>query len=109
MRLGLILSDIGSKNEIKVENEELHQAVLREAMRFPGQERKVFEFFKNNQAALEQLRAPFFEDKVCDFIFTQAQVDRRAGLGRGADEGPGRGGGGGRPRPPPAAAASPSA
>jgi trigger factor len=74
VRLGLILSDIGTKNEVKVENEELHQAVVREAMRFRGQERKVFEFFKNNPAALEQLRAPIFEDKVCDFIFAKAQV-----------------------------------
>ena len=69
-----MLSDIGTKNEIKVEGEELQQAVMREAMRYPGQERKVFEFFKNNQRALEQLRAPMFEDKVCDFIFDQAQV-----------------------------------
>jgi trigger factor len=74
VRLGLILSDIGTKNDVKVENEELHQAVVREAMRFRGQERKVFEFFKNNPAALEQLRAPIFEDKVCDFIFSKAQV-----------------------------------
>jgi trigger factor len=74
VRLGLLLSDIGTRNEIKVEGEELQQAVMREAMRFPGQERKVFEFFKSNANALEQLRAPLFEDKVCDFIFTQAQV-----------------------------------
>lgn len=74
VRLGLILSDIGTRNEIKVESEELQQAVMREAMRFPGQERKVFEFFKSNAQALEQLRAPIFEDKVCDFIFTRAQV-----------------------------------
>jgi trigger factor len=74
VRLGLLLSDIGTKNEVKVEGEELQQAVVREAMRFPGQERKVFEFFKNNASALEQLRAPLFEDKVCDFVFTQAQV-----------------------------------
>ena len=69
VRLGLLLSDIGQKNEVKVEGEELQQAVIREATRFPGQERKVVEFFKNNHAALEQLRAPLFEDKVCDFIF----------------------------------------
>ena len=41
VRLGLILSDIGTKNEVKVEGEELQQAVMREAMRYPGQERKV--------------------------------------------------------------------
>ena len=51
VRLGLILSDIGTKNEVKVESEELQQAVMREAMRYPGQERKVFEFFKSNPAA----------------------------------------------------------
>jgi trigger factor len=78
VRLGLLLSDIGMKNEVKVEGEELQQAVMREAMRFPGQERKVFEFFKSNPSALEQLRAPIFEDKVCDFIFTQAQVTDQA-------------------------------
>ena len=69
-----MLSDIGTKNEVKVEGEELQQAVMREAMRYHGQERKVFEFFKGNPAALEQLRAPLFEDKVCDFIFAQAKV-----------------------------------
>ena len=74
VRLGLILSDIGTKNDVQVEGEELQQAVMREAMRYPGQERKVFEFFKSNPGAIEQLRAPLFEDKVCDFIFEHAQV-----------------------------------
>jgi trigger factor len=77
VRLGLILSDIGTKNDVKVEGEELQQAVVREAMRYPGQERKVFDFFKGNHAALEQLRAPLFEDKVCDFIFSQVRVEER--------------------------------
>ena len=47
---------------------------MREAMRYPGQERKVIEFFKGNPGALEQLRAPLFEDKVCDFIFEQVKL-----------------------------------
>ena len=74
VRLCLILSDLGTKNEVQVEGEELQQAVMREAMRYPGQERKVFEFFKGNPQALEQLRAPLFEDKVCDFIFERVQL-----------------------------------
>ena len=74
VRLGLILSDIGTRNEVQVEGEELQQAVMREAMRFPGQERKVVEFFKSNPGAIEQLRAPIFEDKVCDFIFEKASL-----------------------------------
>ena len=78
VRLGLILSDIGVKNDIKVEGQELQQAVLREAMRFPGQEKQVFEFYRNNPGAIEQLRAPIFEDKVVDFAFELAKVEEKS-------------------------------
>lgn len=77
VRLGLLLSDIGNRNAVQVTGEELQQAVFREAMRFPGQERQALEFIRNNQAALEQIRAPVFEDKVCDLVFSKAQVEER--------------------------------
>jgi len=75
VRLGLLLSDIGTKNDIKVENKELQQAMIAQAQRFPGQARQVFEFYQKNPAALEQLRAPIFEDKVVDFIIEKAKVE----------------------------------
>ncbi|WP_191059034.1 trigger factor [Geminicoccus harenae] len=75
VRLGLLLSDIGTKNEVKVENKELQQAMIAQAQRFPGQARQVFEFYQKNPAALEQLRAPIFEDKVVDFIVEKAKVE----------------------------------
>jgi trigger factor len=74
VRLGLLLSDIGTRNEIKVENKELQQAMIAQAQRFPGQARQVFEFYQKNPSALEQLRAPIFEDKVVDFIIGKAAV-----------------------------------
>jgi trigger factor len=74
VRLGLILSDIGTKNQITVEPQELQQAVLREAQRYPGREREVLSFFREHPQAMEQLRAPIFEDKVVDFIFELARV-----------------------------------
>ncbi|MGF1477771.1 MAG: trigger factor [Geminicoccaceae bacterium] len=77
VRLGLILSDIGTKNEIVVEANELAQAVAQQARRYPGQEKEVFEFFQNNAQAREQIRAPLFEDKVVDFILQMAKVDDR--------------------------------
>jgi trigger factor len=75
VRLGLVLSDIGTKNEVKVEPQELQQAMIAEAQRFRGQERQVFELYQKNPAALEQLRAPLFEDKVVDFIVARAKVE----------------------------------
>ena len=74
VRLGLVLSDIGLKNEVKVEGAELQQAVIEQARRYPGQEKQVFEYFRDTPAALEQLRAPLFEDKVVDFLLELAQV-----------------------------------
>jgi len=74
VRLGLVLSDIGIKNEVKVEVPELQQAVMDQARRYPGQEKEVFEYFRDTPAALEQLRAPIFEDKVVDFILELAEV-----------------------------------
>jgi trigger factor len=75
VRLGLLLSDIGTRNEIKVEQPELQAAVLAQARRFPGQERQVLEYFQKNPQAIEQLRAPIFEDKVVDFVLELAKVE----------------------------------
>jgi trigger factor len=77
VRLGLILSDIGQKNELKVEQPELNNAMMEQARRYPGQEQKVLQFFRSNPSALEQLRAPLYEDKVVDFIFQMANLSEK--------------------------------
>lgn len=74
VRLGLILSDIGQANDLKVEPSELNAAVLDQARRYPGQEQRVLDFFKNTPQAIEQLRAPIYEDKVVDFVLQMADV-----------------------------------
>jgi trigger factor len=75
VRLGLLLSEIGRVNEIQVSPAELSAALRAEAARYPGQEMQVVEFFRKNQAAIEQLRGPIFEDKVIDHILSVAQVE----------------------------------
>ena len=77
VRLGLILSDIGQKNEIKVEQHELNAAIMDQARRYPGQEQKVLDFFRNNPSSLDHLRAPLYEDKVVDFILQMENVGER--------------------------------
>ena len=74
VRLGLILSDVGQKNELKVEQHELNAAIMAQARRYPGQEQKVVDFFRNNASAVEHLRAPLYEDKVVDFVLQMATV-----------------------------------
>ena len=74
VRLGLLLADVGRSNAIEVSPEELNQAMMREAMRYPGQERQVLEFYNKNPQLKEQLRAPIFEEKTVDFILELAKV-----------------------------------
>ena len=78
IRLGLLLADVGRSNSIDVTPEELNQAVMREAMRYPGQERRVLEFYGKNAELKEQLRAPIFEEKTVDFILELAKVNEKS-------------------------------
>lgn len=78
VRLGLLLADVGRSNNIEVTPEELNQAVMREAMRYPGQERQVLEFYGKNAELKEQLRAPIFEEKTVDFILELAKVAEKS-------------------------------
>jgi len=78
IRLGLLLADVGRSNGIEVTPEELNQAVMREAMRYPGQERQVLEFYGKNAQLKEQLRGPIFEEKTVDFILELAKVSEKS-------------------------------
>ncbi|MCB1504727.1 MAG: trigger factor [Hyphomicrobiaceae bacterium] len=73
VRLGLVIGEIGDKNKIQVTQDELRQALVEQARRYPGQEKFVYEYYEKTPGALAQLRAPIFEDKVVDFVLEQAK------------------------------------
>ncbi len=77
VKLGLLLSEVGRQNNIQVPNEELSRALLQEAQRYPGQQQQVIEYYQRSPEALNQLRAPLYEEKVVDFILERAKVSER--------------------------------
>jgi trigger factor len=77
VRLGLVLAEIGEKNNIRVSDEEVSRALLERARQYPGQERQVWDYYQKNAAALASLRAPIFEEKVVDFIVELADVSEK--------------------------------
>jgi len=77
VRLGLVLAEIGEKNNIKVTDDQLTQAIVSQARMMPGQEQRVWEYYRNNPAALAAVRAPLFEDKVIDFLLELANVTEK--------------------------------
>jgi trigger factor len=74
VRLGLVIAEIGEKNNIKVTEEQLKAALMEQMRQFPGQERQIWEYYQKNPAALAAMRAPLFEDKVVDFLLELAEV-----------------------------------
>jgi trigger factor len=95
VRLGLVLAEVGDKAKVEVTQEELRNALFREARRFPGQERMVYEYFEKTPGAVQQLRAPIYEDKVVDHILEQVKPTERKvtreellKMPEGADEAP---------------------
>ena len=78
VRLGLLLAEVGRAHSITVTQDEVNRALVEEARRYPGQERQVVEFYRNNPNLLDGLRAPIYEDKVIDFIVEMAGVTDRS-------------------------------
>jgi trigger factor len=74
VRLGLVIAEIGEKNNLKVTDDQLRTAVMEQVRQFPGQERQIWEYYQKNPNALAALRAPLFEDKVVDFLVELADV-----------------------------------
>ena len=77
VRLGLLLAEIGQREEVEVTDQEMTQAIMQQARQYPGQEREFFEFIRQNQQMQQQMRAPIFEDKVCDVLIGKASVTEK--------------------------------
>ncbi len=74
VRLGLVLAEMGRAAGVIVSDQEVSNAIVAEARNYPGQERQVMDFYRQNPNATNALRAPIYEEKVCDWIFEKAKV-----------------------------------
>lgn len=77
VKLGLFLADVSGKNNISVTQDELRKAVMDQARMFPGQEQKVFEFYKKNPAQIQELQGPLLEEKAVDYVLEKIGYTER--------------------------------
>ena len=71
VKLGILLSEVGRANNLQITREELSAAVMNHARNYPGQEDKVFEFYRKNPQQVDELRGPILEEKAVDFILSK--------------------------------------
>jgi trigger factor len=77
VRLGLVLAEIGERNNITVTDEEITRAIVDRARQVPGHEQQVWDYYRKNSQAAATLRAPIFEDKVTDFLLELAKITEK--------------------------------
>src|SRR5437764_2129647 len=78
VRLGLLLSEIGAANGIQVTDQEMQRLVAQAAQQYQGKDRETFlKYVQQEPMFAAQLRAPLYEDKVVDFLFSKAEVTER--------------------------------
>ena len=75
VRLGLLLSEIGAANNIEVSQQEMNRLIGQAAAQYQPKDREAFvRYIQQNALAAAQLRAPLYEDKVVDFLFSKAEI-----------------------------------
>jgi trigger factor len=77
VRLGLVLAEIGRKNDVAVTEQELADAMMREARQYGAQAQQVFDMYRQRTDLQAALRAPIYEDKVVDLIFGKAKIEEK--------------------------------
>ncbi len=73
VRLGLLIAEIGTANDITVEQDDLYRAAMASARGHPNPQ-GLFQYLQSNPEALERFRPTVFEDKVIAFLSELATV-----------------------------------
>jgi trigger factor len=76
VKIGLFFSDFAEKNQVKVTQNEIRDAIYEQARSFPGQEHKIVDFFRKNQRALESITGPLLEKKVTQLLLEMVALEK---------------------------------
>ena len=68
IKVGLILNEVGEKNQIQVAPQEIQAEIQKQIRMMPGQEKMVKDFYEKNPSALSSLRGTVYEEKILKLI-----------------------------------------
>ena len=74
IKLGLILNEIGSKNNLKVSDEEIKSEIQKQVKSMPGQEKMVLDYYQKNLSASQSLKGSIYEEKILNLIKSKIQI-----------------------------------
>ena len=77
IKLGLILNELGEKNNLKVEEQELRNEIQKQVQSMPGQQKQVIEYYQKNPSATVSLRGSIYEEKIINLIKKQSKQTKK--------------------------------
>ena len=77
VKLAILLQHIAKENKISVEEKEISNGMMAYASQYPGQEKQIIEYFKNNPSSIETIRGPILEEKVIETVISGAKVTKK--------------------------------
>ena len=86
IKIGLILNEIGLKNNLKINESEIKNEIEKQIKSMPGQEKMVMEYYQKNPSALASLRGALYEDKVIELIKTKIKLEKKTIKTKEAEE-----------------------
>ena len=77
IKLGLILNEIGEKNNLKVEESEIRNEIQKQVQSMPDQQKQVLEYYQKNPAATSNLRGSIYEEKIIKLIKDKSKKSKK--------------------------------
>ena len=78
VKLGVLLQHIAKEQKIEVSEQELSHGIMQYSSQYPGQEKQIMEYLKNNPNSVESIRGPILEQKIIDNITSKADVSKKS-------------------------------
>ena len=75
IKLGLILNELGEKNNLKITDEDVQAEIQKQIKGMPGQEKMVIDYYQKNPSASQSLKGSLYEEKIIDFIKSNIKLN----------------------------------
>ena len=77
IKLGLVLNELGEKNNLKVEEHELKNEIQKQIQSMPSQQKQVLEYYQKNPSATASLRGSIYEEKIINLIRQKSKQTKK--------------------------------
>ena len=75
--MAILLQHISTEQNITITEKELTDVMLNYASQFPGQEKQIFDYFKQNPSSVESIKGPIIEKKVVNYIVSKTNKETK--------------------------------